>query len=96
MLPFHHSGSSHNEIKQLNVFLVTLNAEIKFQHYNLLPLSLTPLSDGVLEIMNKTIMLVDEIYKKPILSEMLMSDACKYALVSVTEEWTIFQPVRRV
>ena len=25
-----------------------------------------------------------------------VSDACKYALVSVTEEWTIFQPVRRV
>lgn len=72
MLPFHHSGSSHNEIEQLNVFLVTLNAEIKFQHYNLLPLSLTPLSDGVLKIMNKTIMLVDEIYKKPILPEMLI------------------------
>jgi hypothetical protein len=57
---------------QLNVFLVVINAEIKFRHYfemvHKYPPS-TPLPEYMLSIMHKTINLVDLMYWRPSLRE---------------------------
>jgi hypothetical protein len=65
MPPFHHSLSTRNANMRLNVFLVALNAEIKFQHYFRMVAPSTPLPQGVIKIMQKTIELVDCLYWAP-------------------------------
>ncbi|KAF8479596.1 hypothetical protein DFH94DRAFT_631743 [Russula ochroleuca] len=69
MPPFHHSHSSCSGISQLNIFLVIINAKIKFRCYFKMvckhPLS-TPLPKDVLDLMHRTIDLVNLIYWRPI------------------------------
>jgi hypothetical protein len=55
-----------NRLDRLNVFLVVLNAEIKFsRHFRNNPR--TPLPADVLELMRLTVELVDLLYWKPVL-----------------------------
>jgi hypothetical protein len=67
--PFHHTQSSRQGINQLNVFLVIINAEIKFQHYFQMVHEdppITPLAEDVLSLMHRTIDLVKLIYWRPL------------------------------
>ena len=69
LLPtFHHETQYRTELDKLNVFLVAINAEIKFRRYfqemRLNTLS-SPLPDNVLALMNACIRLVDLIYWTP-------------------------------
>lgn len=65
---FRHHSPSRDYPKNLNVFLVIINAEIKFRRYfemiRLQPAP-TPLPNDVLSLMRRTMELVDLIYWKP-------------------------------
>ncbi len=67
--PFHHIAESHHAFHHLNVFLVALNADIKFQHYfesnqHNPPMTLLPKS--VVNVMNHTIKLIKLLYWRPV------------------------------
>jgi hypothetical protein len=66
---FHHATESRARFKRLNVFLVILNAEIKFHRY-LHMISqdppTTPLPADVLDLMHLTVELVDLLYWNPV------------------------------
>lgn len=65
--PFHHFIK--NRQIQVNVFLVILNAQIKFRRYvEMIRLNppTTPLPDDVMELIHRTIELVDLLYWKPV------------------------------
>ena len=54
------------ESQRVNVFLVTLNAEIKFRRYFDLDPPADPLPEDVTNLMRQTMELVDAIYWKPV------------------------------
>jgi len=64
---FHHTPQNRNEDERLNVFLVTLNAEIKFRRY-LEKIRLDPPQASlrnVLDLTHRTMELVELIYWQP-------------------------------
>jgi hypothetical protein len=66
-----HVTESRSRLDRLNVFLVMLNAEIKFHRYlRMISKSknspTTPLPDDVLDFMHLTVELVDLLYWKPV------------------------------
>jgi hypothetical protein len=67
--PFYPRSESRGRFRQPNVFLVALNAEIRFHHYfemiNATPPP-TPLPDHVLSLMHRTISLVRLLYWVPV------------------------------
>ena len=71
MPPFHHTQSNRHGISQLNVFLVIINAEIKFRRYFQMvhKVPLIPLAEDVLSLMHCTIDLVELIYWRPLPNE---------------------------
>ena len=68
--PFHHVTESRNDdFDHLNVFLVALNAEIKFRRYfamTQLNPPTVPLPDDVLSIMSRTMELMELLYWRPV------------------------------
>jgi hypothetical protein len=66
--PFRHQSLGRNGPMQLNVFLVILNAEIKFRRY----LEMirqdppTPLPNDVLTLIHRTVELVELVYWRPV------------------------------
>ena len=67
--PFHHETEDRIRDSHLNVFLVALNAEIKFRQYFEMIDShppKTPLPDWVLTLMHRTVELVELIYWEPV------------------------------
>lgn len=67
--PFRHNQSQRSAVECLNVFLVILNAEIKFRRYFEMIRQhppLTPLPADVLDLMHRTIDLVNLIYWRPV------------------------------
>ena len=69
--PFHHAPESHgkNHGMHVNVFLITLNAEIKFHQYlHMISQNppTTPLPDDAIALMCLTIELVDLLYWRPL------------------------------
>jgi hypothetical protein len=70
--PFHHHAKARGEYLDPNVFLVALNADIKFRRYLKMGCTRpppTPLPDHVLALMHRTIELVDLLYWWPISTE---------------------------
>jgi hypothetical protein len=68
-LAFHHNFECRNDTRHMNVFLVVLNAEIKFERYLkmvCLHPPTTPLPQDVLTLMKRTMELVELIYWEPI------------------------------
>jgi len=66
---FCHVTKRSNPFEHLNVFLVALNAEIKFQRYlHIIGLNppTTPLPADVLDLMHLTIKLVEQLYWQPV------------------------------
>jgi hypothetical protein len=59
------TNSSRSKIGQLNVFLVILNADMKFRKYFELPPPAMPLPTNVLNLMCRTMELVDLLYWRP-------------------------------
>ena len=64
--PFRHDFNSREIDLQLNVFLVVINAEIKFRRYFRMPAPSTPLPADVLDLMRRTIALVKLLYWNPL------------------------------
>ncbi len=60
--PFRHDFNSREIDLQLNVFLVVINAEIKFRRYFRMPAPSTPLPADVLDLMRRTMELVELLY----------------------------------
>jgi hypothetical protein len=83
---FHHVAESRNKYNRLNVFLVILNAEIKFHRYLRMIKQnppTTPLPDDVLDLMHLAVELVDLLYWKPMPTkgspgEAVFSNTMKY------------------
>jgi hypothetical protein len=73
LLPtFHHSPGSRRELDRLNIFLVILNAEIKFHRYLSMvdqDPSPTPLPADVINLMRRTLELVHLLYWKPVVKK---------------------------
>lgn len=64
---FHHvSEDRESQYERLNVFLVIINAEIKFHRYFAMPQPTTPLPADVINLMRRTIHLVDLLYWQPV------------------------------
>ena len=64
---FHHvSEAREPTYLRLNVFLVIMNAEIKFRRYLAMPQPTTPLPADVINLMYRTIHLVDLLYWQPV------------------------------
>jgi hypothetical protein len=64
---FHHVSEDREPIyHRLNVFLVIINAEIKFRRYFAMAQPTTPLPADVIHLMHRTITLVDLLYWKPV------------------------------
>jgi hypothetical protein len=66
--PFHHSFQDRNAATSLNIFLVILNADIKFRRYfEMVAVDppKAPLPNDVLALMKRTMELVDLLYWKP-------------------------------
>ncbi|KAH9992714.1 hypothetical protein BJV74DRAFT_877832 [Russula compacta] len=66
--PFHHDAETREDFLHLNVYLVALNAEIKFRRYLEMVRARpppTPLPDHVLSLMHRTIELVSLLYWRP-------------------------------
>jgi len=64
--PFHVSDDHRHPFDRLNVFLVVLNAEIKFRRYLGMAPPPIPLPVDVLHLMQRTIDLVDLLYWEPV------------------------------
>ncbi len=64
--PFRHDSSTRRGIAQLNVFLVIINAEIKFRRYFRLQAPLVPLPADAQSLMRRTIELVKLLYWNPL------------------------------
>ena len=67
--PFHHVSEDRHFGKRLNVFLVVMNAEIKFRRYFEIVPPTTPLPVDVINLMRRTMDLVDLLYWKPVLKK---------------------------
>jgi hypothetical protein len=65
MPPFRQTSIRTPEYKRLNVFLIALNADIKFRRYFNEPNPYGPLPQDVIDTMHQTVELVREIYRKP-------------------------------
>jgi len=65
--PFHHSFEDRNAATSLNIFLVVLNADIKFRRYfEMVAMApMAPLPNDVLALMKRTMGLVDLLYWTP-------------------------------
>jgi len=66
---FRHNSECRDYARRLNIFLVIINAEIKFRRYfEMVRLNppVTPLPDDVLSLMSRTMELVHLIYWKPV------------------------------
>ena len=67
--PFHHVSEDRDQPERLNVFLVVMNAEIKFRRYfemiRLYPPT-TPLPAYVIDLMRRTMELVELLYWQPV------------------------------
>ena len=80
---FRHTSENRHKRNHLNVFLVAMNAEIKFRRYLekiRLDLPLTPLPDDILQLMHRTQELIELIYweAKPTMGsqgEVIMAEA---------------------
>ena len=64
--PFHHVSEAHDPIDRLNVFLVVINAEIKFRCYFEMVQPTSPLPADIINLMRRTMDLVDLLYWKPV------------------------------
>ncbi len=64
--PFHHVSEDRDPVCRLNVFLVVINAEIKFRRYFEMEPPTTPLPADVINLMRRTMGLVDLLYWKPV------------------------------
>ncbi|KIM84707.1 hypothetical protein PILCRDRAFT_393899 [Piloderma croceum F 1598] len=62
---FHHVSEDRDPMDRLNVFLVIINAEIKFRRYFAMVQPTTPLPVDVINLMHRTINLVDLLYWQP-------------------------------
>ena len=70
--PFRHIGEKRNQFDNLNVFLVALNAEIKFRRYFEMVRHdppTVPLPDHVLNLMHRTMELIHLVYWDPVPTE---------------------------
>jgi hypothetical protein len=63
--PFQHVSEDRVPGNRLNIFLVIINAEIKFRRYFEMVQPTTPLPDDVLNLMHSTIHLVNLLYWEP-------------------------------
>ncbi len=67
--PFRHVTQSRNDFNRLNVFLVALNADIKFRRYFYMTRHnppTTPLPNNLVDVMNRTIELMKLLYWVPV------------------------------
>ena len=64
--PFYHVSEQRDQFERLNVFLVAINAEIKFHRYFEMDQPGTPLPADVINLMHLTIELVDLLYWTPV------------------------------
>jgi len=62
---FHHVSEERDALNRLNVFLVIINAEIKFRRYFEMAPPTTPLPTDVINLMHRTMALVNLLYWKP-------------------------------
>jgi hypothetical protein len=62
---FHHVSEDRDPVDRLNVFLVVINAEIKFHRYFEMVQPTTPLPADVINLMRRTMHLVDLLYWQP-------------------------------
>jgi len=63
---FHHVSEDRDPVDRLNVFLVVINAEIKFRRYFEMVQPTPPLPADVINLMRRTMDLVDLLYWKPV------------------------------
>lgn len=69
LLAFHHTPENRSKFNHINIFLVVLNAEVKFHRYLQMITQnppTTPLPNDVLNLMHLTVKLVDLLYWKPV------------------------------
>ncbi len=88
--PFRHHDQSRGGFDRLNVFLVALNANIKFRRYfeeiqHDPPM--TPLPDDVLGVMRHTITLIDLLYWRPVQKEGSPGKGKKRQASVITPRW---------
>ena len=63
-------------VLSLNAFLVILNADVKFRRYLKMPTPANPLPADVMELIHKTVELVDLIYWKPAIRPGTYAEEC--------------------
>jgi hypothetical protein len=63
---FHHVSENRVPVHRLNVFLVVINADIKFRRYFEMDPPTKPLPADIINLMRRTMHLVDLLYWKPV------------------------------